>query len=137
MTVSTQTQNLKTEQDERSLGECINELYELRERKRELTTQFNQLEHLYKAMEQEVLAAMDNQGTELARSSKASASISTQVVPDVTDWDLFYEYLRTTDQLHLLQRRVTTTAWRELHDSGETAPGTQPFTKRSISLRRR
>lgn len=128
---------VRPDQAARSLGECINELHHIRERKREVNQELSELEHLYKALEQEILNLMDAQGTELARSSRACASISTQLVPTVTDWDAFYGYIRDTDQLHLLQRRVTTTAWRELVDSGETVPGTEPFTKRGINLRSR
>lgn len=124
-------------QNNRSLGEMISALYDLRERKRAMTTLFNALDKNYRALEAEIISAMDAQDTELARSSKASASISEQLVPNIVDRDAFNAYLKETDQLHLYQNRIVATAWRELIDSGEEVPGTEPFKKRTLSLRAR
>lgn len=119
-----------------TLGDKINELYELRESMRDLNAQLKALKEQYDEMELSVLNEMDAQGTTLTRSARASVSVSESTVPTVTDWEAVYDYVRANDAMYLFERRVAATAWRELLESGDKVPGTEPFTKRSLSLRK-
>jgi hypothetical protein len=80
---------------------------------------------------------MDEVGLESARGGRATATISENVVPTATDWDALEQYIYENDALYLMQRRLSASAWRELIESGEVVPGTEPYTQRSISLRKR
>ena len=119
-----------------SLGSKIDELFELRERKRELTEQLNEIKAEYEELEREIMQNLDDFGIDLARGTMAKVSISESEVPTVEDWDAFYDYVRQEDAFYLFERRVAARAWRELYQSGELVPGTAPFTKRTLSLRK-
>ena len=48
---------------------------------------------------------------------------------------MFLAYVYKTKQGHLLQRRVSDPAFRELLDHGKKVPGTQPFIKARLNVR--
>lgn len=119
-----------------NLGEKIDNLFQLREQIRELDKELQALKADKNELELEILGDLDSQGLQLTRGGRATVSISEQVVPVVEDWDAYYEYIQNEGALFLLERRPATAAWRELYESGELPPGTTPFTKRSLSLRK-
>jgi hypothetical protein len=65
--------------------------------------------------------------------------ISEITVPDVQDWDATYEYIKEDpeNRLHLLQRRLTATAYRELLSSGVEVPGVLPFNRKTLNQRKK
>jgi hypothetical protein len=119
-----------------TLGDKIEALAQLRDRKRELNQELKDVNEEYQMLEAQVLDELDQQGTQFAGSSRHRATISEQTVPSVTDWDAFYDYVRENDALYLFERRVASAPWRELVESGEQVPGTEPFTRRTLSLRK-
>ena len=78
---------------------------------------------------------MEAEGTDKAQGSKASVTISKNVVANVTDWDELWPYIVKNKFYGLVQRRVTDTAYRELLDLGKKVPGVEPFTKRALTVR--
>jgi hypothetical protein len=78
---------------------------------------------------------MKSEGIEKATGSKASVSLSSTVVADVQDWDAFWPYIAKNKFWHLVQKRVSDPAYRELLDLGKKVPGVQPFTKHAVLVR--
>lgn len=120
---------------DRTLKDIGEEMLANRDIRRALAQKDKDLKQQYEALEQEALALLDAQGVSLMRTAGATFSVSETVVPAVKDWDAFYGYIAANDAFHLLQRRPASTAWRELHERGETVPGTEPFTERSVNVR--
>lgn len=118
------------------LGDLIESLADLREQKRKLSDEYKKVDEQYKELEAQLLNRLDQEGAQFSGSSKHRATVSEVVVPSVTDWDAFYEYVKENDALYLFEKRVASAPWRELVESGEQIPGTEPFTKRSINLRK-
>ena len=82
-----------------------------------------------------LLRKMDNEGLNRTANSLASVSINEDTVPDVADWDALYAHVIATGDFSLIQRRVSSTAYRELLKMGEAVPGLQPRTVRRINFR--
>lgn len=120
-----------------AIGTLIDELNDLRERKRELNQQLKDLDEQYKELERQILEHMDAAGTELVASGRTRVSVTRQVVPSVNDWEAFEQYVKDNDAMYLFERRVASKPWRELYESGEQVPGTEPFERRSLSLRKK
>lgn len=120
-----------------TISDLIDELNDVRERKRDLNAQLKDIDEQYKELERQILEHMDSAGTELVASSRTRVSVQRQTVPSVTDWDAFEEYVKDNDALFLFERRVASKPWRELYESGEEVPGTEAFERRSLSLRKR
>lgn len=120
----------------RTLGELASERHALRDEKRKLNEQLKEVDAQLKDNELELLEALDAAGVEATKAAGISLSISEQVVPSVTDWDAFYGYIKANDAMYMLERRAASAAFREAHQAGLDVPGVEPFTKRSINMRK-
>lgn len=128
----------------KTLGSLIDSAFELREKRRALAEQDKLLVEQFEAVQQEIMDRLDAEGTDKASSKKATVSISSNVVANVEDWDAFHAFIKKTGFFHLLQRRVSDAAYRELSMASANdkklakqldAAGVVPFTKRTLNLR--
>lgn len=118
-----------------TLGGIIDKLSEIREARRALNERDKELSKEFELLKTELLARYEAEGTNSASGHVATASVTRTVVPTVKNWDLLYAYILETGQLHLLEKRVATGAFREVNNAGSEIPGVEPFTKTDISLR--
>lgn len=118
-----------------TLGDDIDALFELREKKRKLEASIKDLEGQASLIEDRLMENMAEAGADKVTGRKASVSITTNVVANVEDWDTFLAWIYKTKNGHLLQRRVSDPAWREMIEIKKAVPGTQPFTKKRLNLR--
>jgi hypothetical protein len=119
------------------LGALIDQMFALREKKRELETAVKGIEGETAELEAQIMEAMEAQGVDKMSGVTASVSITTNTVANVTDWDAFWAYIHKMKYGHLIQRRVSDPAYRELLDAGRQVPGVEPFSKRRLNLRTR
>lgn len=117
-------------------GELVDNMYALRTEKEELMAAAKKLAESIKLMEVEVMARMDKEGTTMTRGKNAQVILTESDVPQVSDWDEFYEYVLENEAMHLLQRRIAVPAARETIESGDEIAGVSIFTVRQISLRK-
>ena len=117
----------------------INELIESRAKvkgeKVSLNAQLKELNKTESELDYQLLTQLDEQGLSRTANDKASVSINQDTVPEVTDWDAFYAYVLEQRDFSLLQRRVSSTAYKELLKLGEGVPGLQPREIRRINFR--
>lgn len=83
-------------------------------------------------LEVELLRALAEAKATGARGRKASVTISNQLVPTIEDWSAFEKFVISTKSLDLLQRRVSTSAWRERLEAAVPVPGVVPFSRTVI-----
>jgi hypothetical protein len=117
--------------------DLIDELFALRESKRVLEAQVKEIESRVSEIKAELVPRFQDEGTQSTATKTASVTLTETVLPQVTDWDAFYAFIKDTDSFYLLERRPASTAWRELHNADMTPPGTQAFTKFDLNLRKR
>mgnify|MGYP003326872420 CR=1 FL=1 len=117
----------------------INELIEARAKIKEtidaLNAELTEAKTSKEDLDRQLLTSLDQQGLSRTANDKASVSINQDTVPEVTDWDAVYEHINTTKDYSLLQRRVSSTAYKELLKLGENVPGLQPRDIRRINFR--
>jgi hypothetical protein len=116
-------------------GSTADALFELREKKRKLEESVKAIDGQIDGLQSELLEAMEAAGTEKLSGKHATVSISSAVVANVTDWDALYPYIAKNKFWHLLQRRVSDPAYRELLEANKKIPGVQPFSKKRLNLR--
>jgi len=116
------------------LDDKIDELFELREKKRKLEDEIKEIKAEIDEGFRWLISKYGEVGTVTARGRLASATITETVVPTVEDWGEVVDWVMANDGVYLLHRRISAGPWKELLDSGETVPGIIPFTKKSISL---
>ena len=118
-----------------AVGATIDQIWAVREEKRNLEAQVKEASARIEELETQLMERLEKEGLDKATGTKASVSIGTSVVADVQDWDSFWAYILKNKYTHLLQRRVSEPAYRELLDAGKKVPGVQPFTKRKLNVR--
>lgn len=117
------------------IGATIDNLWALREQKKKAEEAVREIEVKIKEAEETLTERLEAEGMEKATGTKATISIGTSVVADVQDWDEFWKYIIKNKYTHLLQRRVSEPAYRELLDAGKKVPGVLPFTKKKLNFR--
>lgn len=127
-----------------TLGSLIDKLVAVREKKRKLAEEEKVLNKELEELQATVLARMSAEGTDKASSKKATVSISTVTVANVTDWDKFWNFIHKNKFNHLLQRRVSDPAYRELMELSQSdkklakqlaEAGVESFVKTNLNLR--
>lgn len=119
----------------KGIGPAIDELFELRSKKQELEKQIKDIEADYGEIEEALLAKLKAEGTDKGAGKRASASITKTVVGNLADADKFFAYVKKTGYFHLLQRRLSDPAIRELLASKGSIPGVTTFDKVRLNLR--
>lgn len=118
-----------------TVGSIIDHLWTIREEKRVMTAQLKEVETRLSSVETMLMNRLETEGMDKATGRKASVSVSTNVIADVQDWDAFWKYIISKKYTHMLQKRVSEPAYRELLEKGVKVPGVVPFTKRTLNLR--
>jgi hypothetical protein len=118
-----------------AIGPTIDKMNELRERKRVLEADVKKIQAEYDELEEKLFAKLDAEGTRTGAGKTATCSISESVVGNLTDDAKFFAYVKKTGYFHLLQRRLSAPAVRELFEKGVKIPGCEPFTERRLNLR--
>lgn len=131
--MATATKTVKTRAP--SVGAVIDQIWAVREEKRRLEAQVKEVALKIEELETALMERLEAEGLDKATGTKASVSVGSSVVADVQDWDAFWGFIFKNKYTHLLQRRVSEPAYRELLDAGKKVPGVQPFTKRKLNVR--
>ena len=119
----------------KGIGPAIDDLFALRAKKQELEARVKKIEAEYAEIEEALMAKLKAEGTDKGAGKLASASISSVVVGNLDDADKFFAYVKKTGYFHLMQRRLSDPAIRELLASKGSIPGVTPFTKVRLNLR--
>lgn len=125
-----------TENSPPNLRDTIERMFQIRQERKNLSERDSQLVEEFRGLEAQVLQELrKNGGDKISFKGLGTAILSENILPNVTDWDAFYEYIQDTGSLHLLQRRVATAAYRELQETGQEIPGVETYTQAAINLR--
>jgi hypothetical protein len=119
-----------------SMGLQIDALCQLREKLREIQAQEKTQLDLISAAETVLMETMKSEGIEKSTGKMATVFISSTVSANVVDWDVFYAYIYKNKFAHLLQKRVSDPAVRELFETKGQVPGVEPFTKEKLNIRK-
>ena len=116
-------------------GAIIDRMFELREARKEIARQDKDLKEEFDQLEWRLIQNLDEQESTRGGGKLATAAISESISPNIADWSIVCETAKERDMMHLFQRRLNSAAWQELMQmDGAPFPGTEPFTKRTISL---
>jgi hypothetical protein len=122
-----------------SEGININELIErrafIKHQVDELNARLKELKEQQDTTDIELLKKMDAEGLSRTANAQYSVSINEDTVPEVVNWDSVYEHVVATRDFSLIQRRISSTAYKELLKLGEGVPGLEPRTIRKINFR--
>ena len=117
-----------------SLGQKIDELYELRAKRLALQKEVDTIKEDERARTDEIMHMLGDTGLGAARGAVATASLKTATKPIVTNWQDVYKYIVESNRFDLLHQRISSLAWAELEKDGILVPGTEAFVELTLSL---
>lgn len=118
-----------------TIGALIDQLKKLDIERAELNKIVDEKKAKRDDLERQIIDAMDKQDTRVGEGKVARATIQTSEEPQIEDWDVALAYLAKTKNLHLVQRRISAPAWRELRAlKQKEVPGVGIFIKRNLRL---
>lgn len=119
----------------RTLGQISDEiLAKIKEIKR-LNELVETVEKEKKVLCDELMVAAETQKLEKGGGKASAFTIKPQTVPQVVNWDMFYEFMIETKYLHLLQRRPGVQACAELWEQNKVIPGVEKFTQMKVTVK--
>lgn len=118
-----------------SIGDRIDRLHELREQKRSKEDEIKDLNSQMADLENIIMLEMQNQSVEKLTSPKATVYLNRSVKPQIEDWDAFLDYVSESRQFQLLERRVSSSGFKEMLEHGRPVPGLVPFTLVKLGIR--
>ena len=121
--------------DERTIDDLIKERAQKMRELKAANALVKDLKQEQDELDRLLMWKMDRSGVTRVGNDAASVSIGTDVVPDVTDWEAVYEHILATKDFSLIQRRVSSTAYREILNMRDGVPGLAPREIRRINFR--
>lgn len=124
------------------LSLLIDMAFEQREIMRGLEAMKKQADTLFKEMEYSIILAMEAQSTEEAPllrvgGLRASVSVVEEEAQNMDGdrWPELYEWILENEMCHILQKRLSSAAVRELLDTGHELPGVSTFKRKKLNMR--
>lgn len=117
-------------------GDLLDRIVVLREELAEVAEQEKFIKGEISAIEDELLTRMDERKTDRLSNDKLTASKTTTVHASVLDWDAVYDFIKTSGDFSLVQKRISETAYRELLAMGQV-PGIIPKEVTKVGFRKR
>lgn len=104
-----------------TLAERLTALKTARDEIADLNQEVKRLKQQYEQLQHELLSELDETGLTSLSGAGLTAFKTTEVVyrPKGNDWSKLYEFISDRNYFHLLQRRVSNPAFRELAELGE------------------
>lgn len=120
-----------------TLGSLIDQMLEFDDQIAALNKQAKDLKEKKDVIEVQLIAALEAQGIESSRGTRATATLNISEVPQCKDWDQFYNFVHKHKQAYLFEKRISAKVWRELliGRDNKAIPGVEAFTRKVISLR--
>lgn len=117
------------------LSDLIDQLQQERKRKKELEFELNQCKARSSVIEGQIMSQMDDAGITKSGNKVGSITLTEEVVPQVTDWDAFWDHVFENRETFWLQKRAAVQPCREAFSMGRTIPGVLPFVKRKLTFK--
>lgn len=121
--------------DTPTIGGMADKLVGLRDRKRDLEADVKKIEDEYNEVVAKLMERLDAEGTDKGAGKKGSVSITTNIVGKIVDDSKFFAYIKKSGHFHLMQRRLSDPAIRELMESKGAIPGIETLPIRRLNLR--
>lgn len=116
------------------IGDLIDKLTELRVQRGYHEKQAEVFASQIAIVEEEIIHAMADQKLERAAHGGTTVTPKDHTYASVEDWEKFYDFIVENRYLHLLEKRVSVTGYRELVELGREVPGVVPFVKTKLSV---
>ena len=120
---------------EHNIDSLIQEKLANRNRMEKLNKNLKEIKEEDRMLDSILMEKMDTQGLTRTANHESSVTIKEDLVPEVEDWDAFYEHVLSTEEFSLLHRRISSAAWNESIKIKDI-PGIKAVEIRKVNLRK-
>ena len=119
-----------------NLGQMCDDIRKLDVKVSSMQAKLDALKDVRREQEEVLLVTMRELGTTSIKGKKSSATISETVRPQIKDAEKFFAFVLRRKALHLFERRVAVTEYRELKESlgGKPIPGLGEYTQIRLNV---
>ena len=118
-----------------TINKLLDELADVRGQVKSLQEQERELKRRQSDIEISLVSQLEDQGVDRVGNNACTVSIKKEIVPTVEDWDQVHQHIIDTKQFELLQKRMSSVAFRELITMGMNVPGVKPTELTRINFR--
>jgi len=121
-----------------NMGEKIDQLFDLRARKKELQTKLKDLNKEIQSLEYEIIENMEDTGLDKVSTDSGTVSMKVELYPSVDDQEAFIEWCYENGRPDMIQKRVSSRAFREyFEETGEFPEGVKAYDRKKLNIRRK
>lgn len=125
----------KRTQKPKTIGSIIDSMAKLRDERRKLSKQDDELKAQYDELQSELIATLQEQGTVQGSSTKYTAAITQSEVYNIVDMDAWVKFANKHKLTHAFYKQVSAPSVREyVALKGKVPEGLEQFTKVGVSL---
>ena len=118
-----------------NIDSLIKQKLEHREEIELLNKELRRIKEKDRMLDAILIEKMDAQGLTRTANDESSITVKEDSVPEVIDWDVFYEHIQETGEFSLLHRRISSAAWNESVKLKDV-PGVKATQLRKVNLRK-
>lgn len=119
----------------RSINDVADDILKLQVKRKRLEDQAEVIKKQEEELKLELSKMADDAKLTFGGNKKSAWNISPNIVPQVADWDAFYEYIAKKKYFHMLQRRPAVKACQEIWGQGGAIPGVEKFTQLKVNVK--
>lgn len=122
----------------KNLGKLGDAIYKKAAEITKLNEKLKELDGEKRAMETELLQAMQEAGTDIVRGDLATVSISETERANIHDFESFERFVLRKKALHLFERRIAMKPYREMKEQlgNKPIPGVTEFLQTRLNVRK-
>ena len=117
-----------------SLGTLIDQRFALRVTRMAKGKEVEELKREERGLDDQIMEKMRETDQLVAGGKTANVSLNPTTVSHVVDWDKVHEFIRESGHWHLMQKRISEPAYREMLTLEIQVPGVEPTTLTKLSL---
>lgn len=118
----------------KTMGTCADNLYKLREDKKEAKKIVDAIETEEKALKLHIINTLPKSNASGISGKVANVAILSKEVPQLADPLKFFKYVAKNNRFDLMQRRLSVGAIADMWEDGKKIPGIEKFIVISVSL---
>lgn len=129
---------------ENTVGKMVDDLFrqkikidKLAEKRKEWEEKEKEEKRILEEMKSVLLTTFNKEDVNGAVGKTGKVVVSKTTLPDVKNWPEVYNYIYENKAWDMLQKRVSTTAYRARLEEGEQVPGIKKFVKVDLKISKR
>lgn len=117
-----------------TLGSKVDAFYKARAKRLDAEKKIEDMKKTEAALKEEILRDLTAAGLEKASGKLTTASITTNLIPQIADPTAFYAHILSTGEVDLLEKRPSRSACQARWERGENVPGIEQLSRVDLSF---